>query len=160
MIRRCPAPDSVTRPPPSRTTRATLLRTLAVALNTIVTGAGPQLNVMIPPAATALTTAAEVQLAPVPAPTTWSGWLVSTGRASAGTVAWPLGLPACSGGAAGGVLCDGLALGLVDGGVADAELSAEGLPAVHRVDGPGAAQPATRRTTAMATPVVVRTARL
>src|SRR5437763_11018894 len=158
MIRRCPAPDSVTRPPPSRTTRATLLRTLAVAVSTIVTGAGPQLNVMIPPAATALTTAAEVQLAPVPVPTTWSGWPVSTGRASAGTVAWPLGLPACSGGAAGGVLGDGLALGPADGGPADA--SGDALPAVHRVDGAGAAQPATRSATAMATPGVVRTGRL
>jgi hypothetical protein len=58
------------------------------------------------------------------------------------------------------MLCDGLALGLAPGGVAGAELSADGLPAVHRVDGDGAAQPVTRRTTTMATPGVVRTGRL
>jgi hypothetical protein len=39
----------------------------------IVTGFGPQLNVMTPPAATAATTAAGVQLAGVPEPITWSG---------------------------------------------------------------------------------------
>jgi hypothetical protein len=58
---------------------------LAVAAIVIVTGAGPQSKVMIPPAATALTTAAEVQLAFVPAPTTRVGCEVSTGPASAGT---------------------------------------------------------------------------
>src|SRR3954463_4544782 len=92
-MRRLPAPLSVTRPPPARTTWLFLLRTLAVALMVIVTGFGPQLKVMMPPAATALTTAAEVQLAAVPVPTVRVGWLVSTGRAAAGTVACPFGLP-------------------------------------------------------------------
>jgi anti-sigma regulatory factor (Ser/Thr protein kinase) len=59
----------------------------------IVTGAGPQSNVMMPPAATALTTAAEVQLAGVPVPTVRLGRRVSTGRAAAGTAARPAGLP-------------------------------------------------------------------
>jgi hypothetical protein len=63
----------------------------------IVTGAEPQLNVMTPPAATAATTAADVQLAGVPLPITWSGWLVSAGWPAAGTVAFPAGLPAASG---------------------------------------------------------------
>jgi hypothetical protein len=59
----------------------------------IVTGAGPQSKVITPPAATAATTAAEVQLAGVPLPITRSGSLVSTARASAGTAAPPPGLP-------------------------------------------------------------------
>jgi hypothetical protein len=62
----------------------------------IVTGAGPQSKVMMPPAATALTTAAEVQLAAVPVPTVRVGWLVSTARAAAGTAACPEGLPGCA----------------------------------------------------------------
>ncbi|WP_433828951.1 hypothetical protein ACQP2E_06520 [Actinoplanes sp. CA-015351] len=59
----------------------------------IVTGFGPQSNVTIPPAATAFTTAAEVQLAAVPLPTVRVGLLVSTALAAAGTVAFPSGLP-------------------------------------------------------------------
>ncbi|WP_370457828.1 hypothetical protein [Actinoplanes sp. OR16] len=59
----------------------------------IVTGAGPQSNVMMPPAATALTTAAEVQLFAVPVPTVRVGSLVSTALAAAGTEASPSGLP-------------------------------------------------------------------
>ena len=47
--------------------------TLAVEVITIVTGLGPQLNVMMPPAATSRTTAADVQLAGVPSPITWFG---------------------------------------------------------------------------------------
>jgi hypothetical protein len=39
----------------------------------IVTGPGPQLKVMMPPAATAATTAADVQLAGEPSPITRSG---------------------------------------------------------------------------------------
>ena len=54
------------------------LRTFAVAVIVMVTGAGPQSKVMMPPAATAFTTAAEVQLAGVPVPTLRDGWLVST----------------------------------------------------------------------------------
>jgi hypothetical protein len=59
----------------------------------MVTGAGPQSKVIFPPAATAATTAAEVQLAGVPLPTTRSGRRVSTARASAGTSAPPPALP-------------------------------------------------------------------
>src|SRR5579864_728725 len=92
-MRRLPPPLSVTRPPPSRTTRCLVLGTLAVAAIRIVTGLRPQLNLMIPPAATALTTAADVQLAGVPWPITWFGWLVFTARPAGGTGKCPLGLP-------------------------------------------------------------------
>src|SRR4051794_7988711 len=92
-MRRLPAPLSVTRPPPSSTTVAWALRTFAVAFMVIVTGLGPQSNVMIPPAATAFTTAAEVQLDGVPLPIVRVGWLVSTAAAAAGTAACPAGLP-------------------------------------------------------------------
>jgi hypothetical protein len=61
---------------------------------TMVTGWAPQLNLITPPFATALTTAADVQLAGVPVPTTRVGFDVSTARASAGTAARPVGLPA------------------------------------------------------------------
>src|SRR5512139_2005562 len=73
--------------------RLAALRTLAVAVMVMVTGRGPQSKVMIPPAATALTTACEVQLAAVPFPITRVGCEVSAARASAGTVACPRGLP-------------------------------------------------------------------
>lgn len=52
--------------------------TFAVWSIVIVSGFGPQLNLMIPPAATALTTADDVQLAGVPLPTTWFGTDVFT----------------------------------------------------------------------------------
>ena len=65
-----PPPLSVTFPPPSSTTRRQLAGTVAAAAMVIVTGAGPQLNVMTPPAATAAITAADVQLAGVPLPIT------------------------------------------------------------------------------------------
>src|SRR4051812_8097756 len=93
MIRRLPPPLSVTRPPPSSTTGVVRLCTLAVADIVIVTGAGPQLKVMMPPAATAFTTAEEVQLAAVPLPIVRVGWLVSTARAALGIEACPAGLP-------------------------------------------------------------------
>jgi hypothetical protein len=51
----------------------------------MVTGLGPHEKSMIPPARTAATTAAEVQLAAVPLPTTWVGCDVSTGPAPTGT---------------------------------------------------------------------------
>jgi hypothetical protein len=54
-----------------------------------VTGAAPQLNVITPPCATAATTAADVQLAAVPVPTTWFGVVLATGWAAAGTAQWP-----------------------------------------------------------------------
>ena len=81
-IRRRPSPLSVTSPPPSSTTRALVFLTLAVAFIRIVTGRGPHEKRMIPPARTAATTAADVQLAGVPCPTTRSGCAVSTGPAA------------------------------------------------------------------------------
>src|SRR5580658_8398395 len=92
-IRRTPPPLSVTRPPPSKTTRCSVLATFAVAVIRIVTAFFPQSNVMIPPSATAWTTAADVQLAGVPLPITWFGWLVLTAIPAAGTGKFPLGLP-------------------------------------------------------------------
>ena len=71
-----------------------MFTTLAVAFIVMVTGFGPQLNVITPPLATALTTAAEVQLEGVPLPMTRSGWLVFTARAARGTNTRPFGLPA------------------------------------------------------------------
>ena len=72
-IRRTPPPLSVTFPPPSSTTRALVLRTFAVAVIVMVTGPGPQEKVIMPPAATAATTACDVQLAAVPSPMTRAG---------------------------------------------------------------------------------------
>jgi hypothetical protein len=77
----------VTNPPPSSTTWWLVFLTLAVAVMEMVTGAVPQSKVMMPPLATALTTAAEVQLAGVPVPTTWVGWLVFTAAPARGTLA-------------------------------------------------------------------------
>jgi hypothetical protein len=77
------------------TTWLLALRTFAVAVILIVTGAGPHEKVITPPAATADTTACDVQLAAVPLPTTCVGCEVFTGLPSAGTLAWPFGLPAC-----------------------------------------------------------------
>src|SRR6185503_1922813 len=106
-MRRLPPPDSVTRPPPSSTMRGPCaLRTFAVAFIVMVTAAGPQWKAMTPPAATAFTTASEVQLAGVPLPMTRSGCDVSTGRASAGIEARPFGLPG-DGGRAGGAVVGG-----------------------------------------------------
>src|SRR5690349_1375134 len=101
-MRRLPPPLRVTRPPPSSTTAGPWsLRTLAVAFMVIVTGAGPQSKVITPPAATAATTAADVQLAGVPRPTTRSGLRVSSARAAAGTAAAPPGLPGLGSGRGG-----------------------------------------------------------
>src|ERR1019366_5975187 len=87
---RCrPSPLSVTSPPPSRTTCGLVFMTLAVVVILIVTGLGPHENRMIPPDRTAATTAAEVQLAAVPRPTTRLGWDVPTGRPAAGTGTGP-----------------------------------------------------------------------
>ena len=68
-------PLSVTLPPPSSTVRRAAPPTLAVAVITIVTGFGPQSKVMMPPAATALTTAADVPPAGCrPRSRDWGGW--------------------------------------------------------------------------------------
>ena len=93
-MRRFPPPLRVTRPRPSRTTRRLVLTTLAVRLSSIRTGSGPQRNLMIPPFATARTTARDVQLRGVPLPTQRSGREVSTARALRGgtpTAAMPAG---------------------------------------------------------------------
>src|SRR5215470_1269765 len=92
-IRRLPPPLRVTRPPPSSTTRCRVLGTRAVAVSTIVTGFLPQSNLMIPPLKTARTTAADVQLAGLPSPITWLGWLVLTALPAGGTGKCPWGLP-------------------------------------------------------------------
>src|SRR5262245_14483969 len=84
-MRRLPPPLSVTSPRPSSTTRRLVLTTLAVWRSSIRTGRGPQRNRMIPPLATARTTARDVQVPGVPWPTQRSGWEVSTARAARGT---------------------------------------------------------------------------
>jgi hypothetical protein len=58
----------------------------------MVTGSGPQENVITPPAATASTTAWDVQLAAAPSPMTWSGSAMLTGWPAAGTAAMPVPL--------------------------------------------------------------------
>ena len=55
-MRRLPSPVSVTKPPPSSTTRRLVLETLAVAFIWINTGLGPHANRITPPAWTADTT--------------------------------------------------------------------------------------------------------
>ena len=64
-------------PPPSRTTDADVLTTLAVCSIAMVTGPGPQSKVISPPRATARTTARDVQDAGVPLPTTVAAALSS-----------------------------------------------------------------------------------
>src|ERR1700729_3892534 len=113
-IRRSPPPLSGPLPPPSRTTSALVFTTLAVACMVIVTGRGPQENVMMPPSATAATTAAEVQLAAVPSPITWAGCEASAGCPAAGTGACPDGLPG-SGRLRGGAGRAGVWVGRGDG---------------------------------------------
>src|SRR4051812_42534028 len=67
----------------------------SVCVTAIVTGSGPQSNVMMPPAVTAASSAANGQLAAVPVPTTVVGCDTSTGMPAAGTPAphIPSGLP-------------------------------------------------------------------
>jgi len=84
-IRRLPPPLRLIKPPPSSTTERRVLITRTVVVITIVTGLGPQLKVIMPPAATSRTTAADVQLAGLPLPITWSGCLVLTARPAGGT---------------------------------------------------------------------------
>src|SRR4051812_43545319 len=111
-MRRLPAPLSVTSPRPSSTTRLEVFTTLAVFVSVIVTGFGPQLKRMIPPLATAATTAADVQPAGVPRPTTRLGCEVSTARAAAGIAACPAGLPNTAFAEGPGVVAAGAALPL------------------------------------------------
>ncbi len=134
-MRRSPPPLSVTRPPPSSTTRGSAaFTTFAVSRIAIVTGSGPQSKTMTPPAATAATTASDVQLCGVPIPTTRSGSDVSTlpGPVTGGTG----GVRAGGGGDEEG---SGDAPGAAD---ATAVLATVALPA--EVVGPSAADPTAR----------------
>src|SRR6185369_7111661 len=74
----------VIRFPPSMTVLVAVGRFM-VAVTGIVTGAGPQLNVMTPPRPTAALSAANVQLAAVPVPITAVGRDTSAGCAPAGS---------------------------------------------------------------------------
>jgi hypothetical protein len=67
----------------------------------------------MPPLATAFTTAAGVQLAGVPRPTTRVGSLVFTARPAGGTKAWPSGLPAAGSRCTAGSLTGPAGLGIV-----------------------------------------------
>ncbi|MFL6144163.1 MAG: hypothetical protein ACJ72N_20145 [Labedaea sp.] len=161
-----PAPLRVTRPPPSSTTLAELLRTFAVAASEIVTGSGPHEKVITPPAATAATTAAEVQLAALPSPITLVGRAVSTAAASAGTTARPAGLPIGATGAgclagwldvAGAEVGAGDAAGRPDDDVAATGTATDGPNAVPAVDVPQPASspasgPASRAAVSRVTP--------
>jgi hypothetical protein len=146
---------------------------LAVAFIVMVTGPGPQEKVMTPPAAIPETTACEVQLAAVPLPITRVGCDVSTARASAGTGAWPAGLPAVSR-PAGGAAADLVGLGLGDT-VGDPALGAvdrasppltagDGFPAACQADPAGDEHPdwtatMTETTTSAIAPHLTRTGR-
>ena len=90
-----PPPSSVILLPPSMTVFL-LVGRLSVAVTWMVTGALPQLKVMMPPVVTAVCSGLKVQLAAVPVPTTVVGCEVSAGCPAAGTPAVhePLGLPA------------------------------------------------------------------
>jgi hypothetical protein len=89
----------------------------------MTTGLGPQSKVMIPPRATAATTAAEVQLAGLPSPMTRVGCELSTAWAADGIAAWPSGFPGAGSELA---LGDGDAPALVAPGVGSAIVDAAG----------------------------------
>src|SRR5512133_2673429 len=82
-MRDVPPPESVTRPPPSRT--ASLVNTIGDE-TVIVTGEEPQANTIVPPAAAAERSEDAVQLAGVPSPTTAAGADTSARRAGASQV--------------------------------------------------------------------------
>ena len=93
-----PPPLRMTLPPPSMTIFGLLsLNTLAGLARMMVAGSGPQLNVMIPPAATAAMNASGVQLSCVPVPTTVVGLDTSSSCASLGIGHVPSGLPGSPG---------------------------------------------------------------
>src|SRR2546423_1249678 len=161
-MRRWPPPLSVILPPPSMITRELAFRTFAVSCRVMVSGAGPQLNVTIPPTAIAETSSSEVQLAGVPLPMMRLGWLTSTACASAGTAAWPLGLPVAGRAAAAAELGLGLGAGLATGDRGGLLASAVWLPAAQRGDAPDEphpdrAPPATMPVISRAIPRVIRT---
>src|SRR4051812_49942369 len=95
MICTAPPPSRVIFRPPSMTVFF-VDGTLSVAVTRIITGSGPQLKVMTPPAVTAVWRALKLQLAGMPVPTTAVGLAVLAAWAFAGTPAphEPLGLPA------------------------------------------------------------------
>src|SRR5262245_7199669 len=94
-MRISPPPLRVTLLPPSMTSFVPLsLNTFAVDVITIVTGSGPQSNVMIPPLATAATKASPVHPAGEPDPITVVGDDTSSAWPAGATVAWPSGQPA------------------------------------------------------------------
>jgi hypothetical protein len=124
-----------------------------VAAIVIVTGDGPHENVMMPPAATAATTAAEVQLAGVPRPTTRVGCEVSTAAASAGIAAAPFRLPYL--GSAGGC---GVAVAPGPGVAEWADAGGGDVGADAGVAGEWPQAPAARTVKATTTPANVRMA--
>jgi hypothetical protein len=113
--------------------------------------------------ATALTTAAEVQLAGVPLPMTWFGWLVFTARAARGTNAWPFGLPAAGRVCAAAAWVAGVAAGPGFGdGVfavlpaAELEAASDALCGAAAVEQAASARPAARLVMATAMPRMSR----
>src|SRR5512147_1712118 len=93
-MRVAPLPSRVILPPPSMTIFGPLsLKILAGWLKAMVAGLGPQLNVMMPPLATAATKSAPEQLSGVPLPMTVVGDDTSSSEASAGMAHLPSGLP-------------------------------------------------------------------
>jgi hypothetical protein len=136
------------------------LTIFAVWAIAIVAGAGPQSNVITPPAATAATTAAEVQPAADPEPTTRSGCEVSTPRDSIGAAGPPgvagavvvrgagTSLPADGSGRAGGRGVVGAAVGALLTGAGAAARSATGRAGEpHAVSAAVPARPTTSRQT-------------
>src|ERR1039457_1493168 len=81
-----PPPSSVTLLPPSMTVLV-LMGRFMVLVTGIVTGAAPQLNVMMPPFFTAALSASKVQVPAVPVPITAVGFDTSAGCAPAGSEA-------------------------------------------------------------------------
>jgi hypothetical protein len=110
---------------------------------------------MIPPAATALTTSADVQLAGVPLPTTRVGLLVSTARPAAGTAACPFGLPAFIGATGLRVVGGAAVVGATGAPVVGGALVAPGLtqlPDAPSLPHPASAPASTTRTTTTGVP--------
>jgi hypothetical protein len=130
----------------------------AVRVIVMVTGAGPQSNVMMPPAATAFTTASDVQLDGVPLPITRVGRRVSSAFASSGTRAVPPGLPGSgnrrvigfAGGDTDGTAEAGGRAGIEEAGGAAEAATTDGAGATN--DGPAASPPQPVRTTAARRP--------
>src|SRR6187549_1960091 len=100
MICVVPPPSSVILRPPSMTV-CLLVGRFSVDVTLIVTGSGPQLKVITPPAVAAVLSAAKVQLAAVPVPITLVGLETSAACPFAGMALLqePFGLPAFQGAA-------------------------------------------------------------